>query len=402
MVVNKVKVTNPSTSTVTEADIGGNASNISYSNTNNIKIENAENVQAAIDELAENIPDNVTIAVEESFQDGTKIATVTIGEDDIDLKIPTPLTITPNPSSNPSQNLNNITIGNTTYHIAGTGGGATSLDDLSDVTVSSPVTGQLLRCTVDGQNVSWTNSNDDSITVIANPSGSTGSSVLSGLTVGNDTYSVVSDINDLSSVTINNPQIDQVLKYNGTTWVNANESGGSGSVAHLADIGDVVITSATAGQGLRYNGTNWVNDTITVTQSLNDLSNVSLTSPTEGQVLKYDSDSGEWINADESGGGAIGSGQWVDLTGTLTAGSTILTISNSIIDVDSTFDIYTSVFGVNPTNVIAFTQGITLYFDAQPNDIGVKVRVTSDYMPGGNGNVSGSIPTSVTVTEVTE
>ena len=74
MVVNKVKVTNPSTSTVTEADIGGSASNISYSNTNNTKIENAENVQAAIDELAENIPDNVTVAVEESFQDGTKIA----------------------------------------------------------------------------------------------------------------------------------------------------------------------------------------------------------------------------------------------------------------------------------------------------------------------------------------
>lgn len=63
------------------------------------------------------------------------------------------------------------------------------------------------------------------------------------------------------------------------------------------------------------------------------------------------------------------------LTGTLTAGETTLTISDSSITEDSIIDIYTNVFGVNPTEVTVADDSITLVFDAQETDLGVKVRV---------------------------
>ena len=63
------------------------------------------------------------------------------------------------------------------------------------------------------------------------------------------------------------------------------------------------------------------------------------------------------------------------LTGTLSAGETTLIISDDSITEDSMIDIYTNVFGVNPTEVTVASGSITLVFDAQETDLGVKVRV---------------------------
>lgn len=63
------------------------------------------------------------------------------------------------------------------------------------------------------------------------------------------------------------------------------------------------------------------------------------------------------------------------LTGTLTAGETTLTIFDSSITEDSMIDIYTDVYGVNPTEVTVANGSITLIFDAQETDLSVKVRV---------------------------
>ena len=46
------------------------------------------------------------------------------------------------------------------------------------------------------------------------------------------------------------------------------------------------------------------------------------------------------------------------------------------IGANSNIDIYASVFGVNPTAVSISNNAITLTFEAQSNDIGVKVRVS--------------------------
>lgn len=67
---------------------------------------------------------------------------------------------------------------------------------------------------------------------------------------------------------------------------------------------------------------------------------------------------------------------WTDLTGTLTAGQTSLTIQHSIITTDRTIEIYTDTFGVNPINAVVTNGQIVLTFNAQASDVGVKVRVS--------------------------
>ena len=67
---------------------------------------------------------------------------------------------------------------------------------------------------------------------------------------------------------------------------------------------------------------------------------------------------------------------YVEVTGTLTAGSTSLTLSDASITTTSTIDIYTDVFGIQPVNAVVATGTITLSFLAQSADISVKVRVS--------------------------
>lgn len=74
----------------------------------------------------------------------------------------------------------------------------------------------------------------------------------------------------------------------------------------LAMLNDTTITSATNGQVLKYNGSKWVNATDTDTDELEDLSDVALSTPSNGQVLTYDGTAGKWKNADASGGAGGG------------------------------------------------------------------------------------------------
>lgn len=74
--------------------------------------------------------------------------------------------------------------------------------------------------------------------------------------------------------------------------------------------------------------------------------------------------------------GAINEVRGTFVTGTLTAGSTSITLSDASITTTSTIDIYVSVFGIQPTNAVVATGSITLTFLAQASDITVKVRVS--------------------------
>ena len=64
-----------------------------------------------------------------------------------------------------------------------------------------------------------------------------------------------------------------------------------------------------------------------------------------------------------------------ELNGTLTAGETTITLTYYSITTDSTFDFYTSIYGVSPTNVTVANGSVTLEFDAQETDMTVEVRV---------------------------
>ena len=63
----------------------------------------------------------------------------------------------------------------------------------------------------------------------------------------------------------------------------------------------------------------------------------------------------------------------VELTSTLTAGATSLTFTNSKITTNSTVDIYSSEYGVNPKTVTLSNGSIAMTFKAQSSDVLVKV-----------------------------
>lgn len=70
-----------------------------------------------------------------------------------------------------------------------------------------------------------------------------------------------------------------------------------------------------------------------------------------------------------AGGGTV-------LSTTLTAGNTSVTFTNVAITTTATYDFYTDVFGVNPTAVSVSSGSLTLTFEAQASDLGVKVRIS--------------------------
>ena len=67
---------------------------------------------------------------------------------------------------------------------------------------------------------------------------------------------------------------------------------------------------------------------------------------------------------------------FTEVTGTLLTGATSITLSDASITTTSTIDIYTDVFGIQPTNAVVASGSITLTFLAQASNITVKVRVS--------------------------
>ena len=61
-------------------------------------------------------------------------------------------------------------------------------------------------------------------------------------------------------------------------------------------------------------------------------------------------------------------------TATLSSGSTSVTIADTSIKENGLIDIYTDVYGLNPTSVVVANGSVTLTFDAQEADVAVKVR----------------------------
>lgn len=72
-----------------------------------------------------------------------------------------------------------------------------------------------------------------------------------------------------------------------------------------------------------------------------------------------------------SGGG----GGYTEVTGTLTAGQTSITLSDASITANSTIDVYTDA-DVEYNSISVSTGSVTITFDAQASNMGVKVRVS--------------------------
>lgn len=72
---------------------------------------------------------------------------------------------------------------------------------------------------------------------------------------------------------------------------------------------------------------------------------------------------------------ALAPAGFTELTATLPAGSFILIISDASITTSSTFDIFTEKYGLSPESVTVSSGSISMTFEAQDSNIGVKVRV---------------------------
>lgn len=153
----------------------------------------------------------------------------------------------------------------------------------------------------------------------------TGKWLANGISGGGGGASALDDLTDVTITAVSN---GQVLKYNGSAWVNAADNTGT-TISSIDDITDVTITSASTGQFLKWNGTAWVNDTIdlgtdtsgsfiaslvagtgvtltnnsgeaatptiTLDATLDNLSNVTVPSPTTNDVLQWNGTA--WVNA---------------------------------------------------------------------------------------------------------
>lgn len=136
-------------------------------------------------------------------------------------------------------------------------------------------------------------------------------------------------IESLSNVSGIAASINDVLTWDGSIWVPASPSGGSGSSFVCSDLNscsidslsDVDAASPSIGNVLAWDSIAWSKSTVCSllnSCSVDNVGNITITAPASGQVLKYDG-SGDWVNADENltslSGLATGILEYVDEAG---------------------------------------------------------------------------------------
>lgn len=262
------------------------------------------------------------------------------------------------------------------------GGGASALDDLTDVDITTPSNGDVLKYNATAQK--WENgtggggsqsfarnliiAGDDLRTPVA-PLGSSSSHF-------SPNYGFLIDNNTTNSITFyfGGGGIDTTKTYtlrmqifiNGTVYFKKLENISQAPQYGVTfELGGVTFTIMV----LSLYSTSIVMTNISSSTSGNFLQAVSLIEDNASELPFNGADSEIVTELRRKL-------TYKDLTDTLTAGNTSITISDSSITTNSTIDIYTDVFGVNPTSVSVSTGSVTLTFAALQADLGVKVRVS--------------------------
>lgn len=157
------------------------------------------------------------------------------------------------------------------------GGGTTSLDALSDVSVSNATNNQVLTYRTSDQ--TW----------IAT-SVSSGAAIIDASSISAAGGILETQFSGLGYVKKTGTQA-----FTEVCTIPSSDITGLGQLATVP----ASVTSAAASTYLMYNGSSWVPTSITAGAggSLATLSDVSLNSPSNQQVLTYDSSSAKWINA---------------------------------------------------------------------------------------------------------
>ena len=191
----------------------------------------------------------------------------------------------------------------------GGGGGATDLDGLTDVTITSAASGQVLKY-------------NGSLFANATLGTSDLTDFSAAVNSAADARIAAAGVGDLSDVTVSTPSSGQVLKHDGSGFANSalstsDISGFSTSVnpaadariaaAGVGDLSDVTVSSPSSGQVLKHDGSGFANSALSSSDlsdfsaaansaadariaaaGVGDLSDVTVSSPSSGQVLKHD------------------------------------------------------------------------------------------------------------------
>lgn len=192
---------------------------------------------------------------------------------------------------------------------------ASSLNSLTDVTISSAQGGQALI--YDGTAGKWKNA--DIAQSLADQTDVALSSLADGDALVYDSTTskwkneaLPDELSELDDVAISSAQNGEALIFNAVTgkWQNGDV------VENLESLSDVAISSAQDGNVLAYdaNTGKWSNIDISIAQSLDDLTDVDITSASDGQALIYDANSGEWKNGSVSTVGSLDDLTDVDIT----------------------------------------------------------------------------------------
>lgn len=260
--------------------------------------------------------DGVSITEAEIDEYGHLILTFSDGEVEDVGQVSEGTTVVANPSETATDELNSIQIGNTVYDLGGSGG----------------------------------------TTVVANPSG-TPTDDLNSIQIGNDIYRIVGSggggdakalVMKTKTWTGNGDTSSLVLNFDEKPLAIFNIFGvglnGTNVLAEPFMYGKtnyMMLTFARSGQGLLINNVAYSNDDLTMTITGVDVGAIFNVNNAEYTMW--------YIVEEEVGGGS--SASWKDITGTLTAGQTEITLADPIINSASTFESFTDKFGVNPTNM---------------------------------------------------
>ena len=233
----------------------------------------------------------------------------------------------------------------------GGGGGASELDDLDDVEITNPTAGQAL--VYDATNEVWKNgAGGGGTTVIANPTG-TPTDDLNSIQIGSDIYRIVGGGSGGGGTA-------KALVMKTMTWTGSGQSSksitfdekplaifniwgkGEGTNVYCLNspfvYGETNYFISSFSGGMLIPSVTYSNDGLTMTMSGVD-PGYAFNCANAPYTMWY-------IVEEEVGSSA----DWTDITGTLVAGQTEITLYGDV-DSDSSIDVYTDKFGVNPTNI---------------------------------------------------
>ena len=209
---------------------------------------------------------------------------------------------------------------------------------------------------------------------------------------------VATTLNGLDDVVVTSAITGQVLKFNGTNWVNGTDDAGAGSggATTLDGLDDVVAPSPVNGQTLIYNTStsNWINGTVNIPYFV-------LSGPTSvyiNQTVTYtinDYDAFSIFSVSVNAGSASISGNIITFTAPTVAGSVIMTISSESLSRNVTITIltsgvqapivtnpasnpYTYYIGTLPVNSFTFTTGAFIALGAPDTHLNSDWQLASD------------------------